>query len=216
MDWDRWPHIVARRFRSLFLRRQVEAELTEELEGHVERLTAELRAGGLTTGQARTEALRRFGGVERHKEACRDTRGLNLLDHLLRDLRFGLRGLRRQPGFALIGIATLALGIGSTTAMFTVVERILLRPLDYHEPERLVVVAYERSNTVAAANFLDFQSQSRSFAAMGAAEYWTPNLSLEGRPEEVEALRVTPEIFPLLGVAPLLGRSFTPDEARSG
>ncbi|HWA56236.1 MAG TPA: ABC transporter permease [Gemmatimonadales bacterium] len=216
MTIDRLLHVVHRRWRSLFRRSRVEAELAEELDNHVQHLTDELRAGGLDTGRARTEALRRFGGVERHKEACRDARGLNRLDHLWRDLRHAWRSLLARPGFTLVAGTTLALGIGATTAMFTVVEHILLRPLGYREADRLVVLQYERMNTVAAGNFLDFQKEARSFAGMGAAEWWSPNVGGGDAAEEIQGLRLTAGIFPLLGVAPLLGRTFTADETHAG
>jgi putative ABC transport system permease protein len=216
MFWERWPRILPLRLRSLFHRTRVEAELEEELQDHIDHLTREFLERGLPPSEAKIAAVRRFGGVARHKEECRDARGLNLLEQLLRDIRYGGRALLHQPGFTLVALVTLALGIGATTAMFTVVAHVLLRPLGYRDADRLVVVQYQRSGTVAAANFLDFQSQSRSFEGMGAAEWWSPNLSLADRPEELDGLRVTPEIFPLLGVAPLLGRTFTPEEASPG
>jgi putative ABC transport system permease protein len=216
MSWDRWAHILPLRLRSLFRRREVERELDEELRDHVERQIEQFVAAGMSPADARTEALRALGGIERRKEECRDARGLNLLEHLARDGRLALRGLGRNPGYTVVALLTLALGIGATAAIFTVVNGVLLRPLEYQDPGRLVVLQYQRGNTVAAANFLDFRQQSRSFEAVGAAEWWSPNLTGGERPEELEGLHLSADVLPMLGVEPLLGRVFRPEEEHAG
>jgi putative ABC transport system permease protein len=136
------------------------------------------------------------------------------LDALRQDIRDGLKSMRRAPVLTALALATLALGVGATTAMFSVVDAVLLRPLAYAQPERLVVVLHDGDKPTSAANVLDWQRQTRSFASMGAAEYWTPNLAGIDRPEKIVGLYVTDEIVPLLGVPPLLGRTFDPTAAR--
>jgi predicted permease len=113
-------------------------------------------------------------------------------------------------------IVTLALGIGANTAIFSVVNAVLLRPLPYKDDGRLVVILHNGRNPVAPANFADWQSQNRSFESVGAAESWSPNLTSTDNPENLPGLRVTPEILPMLGVQPLLGRVFLPEEQQSG
>ncbi len=216
MSWDRWAYIVSLKLRSLFRRREVERELDEELQDHVERQVEQLVAAGMSPAEARTEALLALGGIERRKDECRDARGVNLLEHLARDGRQALRGLSRNPGYTVVALLTLALGIGATAAIFTVIDGVLLRPLEYRDPDRLVVLQYQRGNTVAAANFLDFRSQSRSFEAVGAAESWSPNLTGGDRPEELEGLHLSSDVLPMLGVEPLLGRFFLPEEEHVG
>ena len=122
----------------------------------------------------------------------------------------------RIQDFTAVAALTLALGIGANTAIFSVVNAVLLRPLPYKEDGRLVVILNKGRDPVAPANFVDWRSQSQSFSQMGAAEYWTPNLTGIDNPEKLWALHVTPDIFPLLGVQPLLGRTFLPEEQDAG
>ena len=138
------------------------------------------------------------------------------MNGLIQDIRYALRQLRKGPGFAAVAIITLALGIGANTAIFSVVNAVLLRPLPYKEDGRLVVVLHNGRNPVAPANFVDWQSQNHSFESMGAAESWSPNLTSTDNPENLAGLRVTSEILPMLGVHPLLGRVFLPEEQQAG
>lgn len=131
---------------------------------------------------------------------------------LIADCRYSLRTLAKNPGFTLVAVVALALGIGANTAIFSVVDAVLLRPLPYADPDRLVVVLHDGRNPVAPANFLDWRSQNRSFERIGAAEYWTPNLAGVDPPEKLWALRLTSDILPLLGVQPILGRMFQAEE----
>ena len=124
---------------------------------------------------------------------------------MIQDVRYALRQLRKNPGFTAVAVLTLALGIGANTAIFSVVNAVLLRPLPYKDDSRLVVILNQGRNPVAPANFIDWRSQSQSFSHMGAAEYWTPNLTGTDNPEKLWALHVTPDIFPMLGVAALVG-----------
>jgi putative ABC transport system permease protein len=138
------------------------------------------------------------------------------MNGLLQDVRYALRQLRKSPGFAAVAIITLALGIGANTAIFSVVNAVLLRPLPYKDDGRLVVVLHNGRNPVAPANFADWQSQNHSFENMGAAESWSPNLTSTENPENLAGLRITSEILPMLGVQPLLGRVFLPEEQQPG
>ena len=115
-----------------------------------------------------------------------------------------------------MAVITLALGIGANTAIFSVVNAVLLRPLPYKDDSRLVVILNKGRNPVAPANFIDWRSQNQVFSHMGAAEYWTANLTGTDNPEKLWALHATPDIFPMLGVQPLLGRAFLPEEQQAG
>ena len=126
---------------------------------------------------------------------------------LSRELRQAIRALRKRPLFTATALLALALGIGADVAVFGVVDAVLVRPLAYADADRLVVVLHGGSRPVAPANFLDWKRDTRSFAAMGAAEMWGPSVTGDGRPDKLRALRVTGDVFPLLGARPLLGRA---------
>jgi hypothetical protein len=182
-------YTIPLRIRSLFRRAQVERELDEELQYHLDRQVDEYVARGMSAADACTEALRALGGVERRKDECRDARGMNRLDNLRRDARFATRLLRRTPGFTFVAACTLALGIGASTAIFTVVDALLLRPLPYYDPSRLVMLR-DADVTVAAATFLDWKAATRTAERMSAAEYWTPNLDARRTDRQGSSLRV--------------------------
>ena len=140
----------------------------------------------------------------------------------MHSLRFAIRLLRKSPGFALVAVLTLAIGIGANTAVFSVVDTVLLRPLPYHEPDRLVLVsetapiAPNDELGVSAQEYLDYRDQNQSFSSVGAFEDEGFNLTGEGQPLRIRAARVSASVFPALGVSPLMGRAFTPEEDRSG
>src|SRR5688572_26166517 len=159
-----------RALRSLFSR--ADRDLDAEMRAVVQQLTDERVARGVAPGEARRQALIEIGGIEPIKEGVRDARRLGFLDTLRQDAGFGLRLLRRSPGFTLAAVVVLALGIGATAATFSVIDTVLLRPLAYADADRLVVVMHRRTNPVAPANYLDWQRQASSFSSMGAAEYW--------------------------------------------
>jgi putative ABC transport system permease protein len=210
--WSRlryWLRAITRRSRA-------ESEMEAELRFHLETRTEDLMRGGM----ARKEALRRarmeFGGVDLAKEECRDARGGNFFDTLFRDLRYGARTMLRSPGFTATAVIALALGIGANAAIFSVVDAVLLRPLAYSDPDRLVTLLHGATDPVAVANYIDWRDQSHSFEAMAAAEYWTANLTDSDPPEHLYGLQVTQNLLPMLGVQPLLGRWFVRGEERKG
>ena len=143
MSLDRALLRARLRLRSLIFRNLVEDELNEEIRDHLERRTEELMARGLSSVAAREAALRSFGGVDQRKEECRDARRVALLDDAFRDARYALRLMRRTPVFAIVAVLSLALGIGSTTAIFTLFDALLLKPLPVNRPDELRVVYTE-------------------------------------------------------------------------
>jgi putative ABC transport system permease protein len=214
---------LARRLTALFRRSELECDLDEELRFHLERETERNVARGMSAEEARRVALVEFGGVERVREECRDVRGVRPLEDLWQDLRYGARSLRKNPGFAAVAVLTLALGIGANTAIFSVVNSVILRPLPFPEPERLLTLwecsakSEEARVIVSPANYLDWRAQTRSFEEMGAYTEDFYNLSEDAaRPERVAGANVTPSLFWALGVRPFLGRTFVPEEAQYG
>src|SRR5947199_5536260 len=207
------------RLRSLFHHRAVESELDEELRFHLERQAEALVHAGLPHAEAARQARLAFGGLEQVKEECRQARGIDALETAAQDLRYGLRMLRRSPLVTAIAVLTLAVGLGANTAIFSVVNTVLLRPLPYPHPDRLVVVwgsrADRRGSPVSATNFLDYQEQSRAFEHM--ATFHSAGFVLTGgEPEWLRAGRVSPDFFAVLGVRAALGRTFAPEDGRAG
>ena len=210
-----WRRQIAR-FRGLFGRGRRERELREELCAHLAMQEQENLESGMSPEEAHYAALRRFGNVTWAQERSREMWGWNSVQTFWQDIRYGVRQLRRSPGFTAVAVLTLALGIGANTAIFSVVNAVLLRPLPYKDSDELVVILHYGSAPVAPANFLDWRRQNHVFQRMGAAEYWTPNLTGVDKPEQLWGLHVTSDIFPLLGVQPLLGRWFLPEEDERG
>ncbi|MES2306661.1 MAG: ABC transporter permease [Gemmatimonadota bacterium] len=191
-------------------------DLDAELHGFLATLVDEKIRAGMPPAQARRVALLELGGVEQVKESVREVRAGAWFETVRRDARYAFRSLRRTPGFTIAAILALGLGIGATAAIYTVVSAVLLRPLNYPDSDRLVVVLHNERSPVAPANYLDWRRESRSFEAMGAAEMWGPNLSGQEPAEKLPALRVTADLLPLLRTRPLLGRVFRADEAEPG
>src|SRR2546422_6367441 len=162
MRLERWLYTIPLRLRSLFRRDRVEQELDDELRDHIERLIEAHVTNGVTPEEARYAALRAMDGVEQRKEQCRDARRVRVIDDLLNDLRYAVRVLRRSPGFTAVSIVSLALGIGANTAIFTVVNAVLLRPLPYSYPSRHVVVRPGEMSKVASASFLRCRELDRA------------------------------------------------------
>jgi predicted permease len=211
-----WLRIFASRLLGVFRRRKLENDLDGELRAHIDALTEENIRRGMAPKEARHAAHREFGGVEQAKELYRERRGLPFLETLLQDIRFGARMFAKNPGFTCVAVLTLALGIGANAAIFSVVDAVLLRALTYRDSDRLVTLLHDGTNPVSAANFIDWRDQSRSFEAMGAAEYWSPNLTDVDSPEHIPGLKVTQNLFPVLGAEPQLGRVFTVEEDQKG
>jgi len=203
-------------WRNLAHKERGERELDEEVRAYAFLLEEEKVGRGLPRDEARRQALIEIGGLEQVKEQVREVRMGALLETVWQDIRYGARTLRRTPAFTVAAVVALALGIGATTAIFSVVGAVLLRPLPYAQPDRLAVVLHRGTRAVAPANFLDWRREATAFERMGAAEYWEPNLSGGDRPERVLGLRVTADVLPMMGVPALVGRVFAPGEDERG
>ena len=198
-------------WRNVFSKSRVEDDLDEHVRSYADLLAAEKMKAGLSPAEARHAALVELGGIERVKDEVRDVRSGALLDTTARDLRYAARTLIRRPGFTIVAVTALALGTGATTAIFSVVNGVLLRPLPYADPDRLVVLLHDARNPVSPANYLDWKRQSTVFSSMGAAEVWVGNVSGDV-PERAQGLRVTSDVLAMTGVRPVLGRVFRPDD----
>ena len=208
--------------RALFARREVERTLDREMRFHLEMETENNRRAGMTPDEAVRQARIAFGGVERHREAVRDERGVRPLDDFVMDLRYGLRGLRRAPGFTTAAIVVLALGIGAATAVTTTVNHVLRGALPFRDPGRLVFVT-EATQTGDAMltsfpNFTDWRARAHSFASMAAfGPVSTTPVVLPTRAVRAQVQFVSRDFFRVFGVTPMLGRAIRPDEnARGG
>jgi predicted permease len=198
--------------------RRLDREMDAELSHHLESLEAEHRARGLSPEAARLAARRDFGSVSRTQEDHRHERGLPVLDTVMSDVRLSIRSMRRAPVVTLAVLATLAIGIGANTAIFSVVNAILIKPLPYPEADRLISVSLAspvmRISDLDSAPYAYFtqRDQSRTLEGVGLWRLQAVNITGRGEPERVMALRATADILPLLGVQPLIGRYFTPTE----
>jgi putative ABC transport system permease protein len=201
-----------------FVTRRQDPDLRDELQFHLEMTEDRLKAAGVDGAEARRRARLLVGGATQIGEAYGDQRSLPLAETLLQDARYGVRTLLKSPAFTLAALLTLALGVGANTAMFSIVHAVLLRPLPYAAPERLVVLGDRGSdgqpNNIGYTTFQDYRDRARSFDAMVAIRSWTPTLVAEGEAERVPALRVSWNFFAMLGVRPEIGRDFRADEDR--
>ncbi|MGB6829555.1 MAG: ABC transporter permease, partial [Terracidiphilus sp.] len=222
MDWIR---TLLSRVRALFNRGKRDAELDEELRAHIDLATQENQRKGMNAAEARTAALRAFGGVTQTREQYRIERGLPRIEEILRDVRIASRQLRRSPGFALTAILTLALGIGAVTAMFSVVNTVLLKPFAFPDQDRLVVIreveVQKQGERIEAPDNYRHIMRLKSTAKTleDIAIFQTRGLSVSpsgDRPNIVGALQVSPNFFHVLGIQPAMGREFLPSEARAG
>jgi putative ABC transport system permease protein len=208
---------------SLWWRSAIKREIDEELQFHIEQRMAENIAAGMSPEDAAREARKRFGNVQSIREECREVRGASFGETTLQDVRFGLRMLRKNPGFTTVAVLTLALGIGANTAIFSIVNGVLLRPLPFKESERLVTV-WERNpehgyevNGVAAANFYDWKVQNQSFEQMALFDFASEHdLTIGDKTERVTGFAVAANLFPLLGINPMHGHGFTSEEETPG
>jgi predicted permease len=210
--------------RAILRRPEVERELDEELRHHIQRQTEQNIRSGMNPEEARSAARKAFGGVEQAKERSRDTRGIRRLEDLWQDLRYGARMLKKQPGFTLIAALTLALGVGANTAIFSVINGVLLRPLEFHEPDRLFMLwsdspAWQvgiHELPATPADLPEWRANATSFEQIAAFQSYPGDLSDGGEPERVNWVQVSANLLPMIGVQPLLGRHFSTEEEQPG
>jgi predicted permease len=215
-----WVRQSAQRCFSFFRREPLDQDLDAEMAVHLELAIVDNIRDGMTTEEARRQALIRFGGREQAKEEHRDMRGLPVLEVLLQDVRFSLHMFRKNAGFTIVAILTLALGIGANTALFSIVNGVLLNPLPYEQPERLVAL-YARTtqfmhSSISYPNFLDWRRDNHSFSDVAAFRSDDFNLTGTGDAERVPANMISAAFFPILGVKPVAGRVFTEQEDQLG
>lgn len=202
--------------RNLLHRGQVERNLDDELRAFLDNTAAEHVRRGIPRAEAERLARLELGGSDAVKDNVRDVRSGAMLDLILRDLRYAARMLGNAPAFTAAAALALALGIGATTAILSVVNGVLLRPLPYADADRLVVLLHGGRNPVSPENFHRWRAQTRSFTDVAAAQYWTPDLTSDENPEQILGLRVSTGMLPMLGVPPLLGRAFAAGEDQPG
>ncbi|MGB6880059.1 MAG: ABC transporter permease [Candidatus Acidiferrales bacterium] len=207
----------------MWRKRRADAELDEEVRGYAEMLADEKVTKGVETRQAQREAKMELGGVEQVKERTREVRAGHFLETLWQDLRYGARMLRKNPGFTIVAVLTLALGIGANTAIFTVIKDVLLQPLPYDHPENLIEIWNTYLPTVplgglSPGDFADWRRAVTKVSDM-AGYAWVQqgaNLTGDGDPQRLEISYATSNLFPMLGVKPAAGRLFLPEEDRPG
>jgi putative ABC transport system permease protein len=206
--------------RNLFLSRRVEVDLDKEVHAHLEMLIAENIRAGMSPEEAQRAARIELGGIEQVKEQVREERSGQWLQSVISDCRYGIRQLRINPGFTIVAVLTLALGIGATTAIFSVVYGVLLRPLPYQDSNRIMAVfevtSKGRPSRLADPNFDDFRDQSHSFQAI--AKYHDDVVSVSGasQPTRTTVAVVSPDFLKVFGSQPILGRDFSPGDAKKG
>ncbi|MGJ5816411.1 ADOP family duplicated permease [Paludibaculum fermentans] len=214
-----WATVVLARLRGLFEHNRLEHELDEEVQFHLEMQIEDNLRAGLDPAEARYAALRSFGGLEPMKETYRERRTIALIETTAQDFRYAARTLRQSPGFTLTAVAVLALAIGANTAMFSVLNAVLLRPLPYHAPERLAMLWTEdptqnhREGRSALWDVEQWRSQSQSFEDLATLDTVGTLLTGADGVEQIAGASTSPNLLPLLGVRPVLGRSFSTEEA---
>jgi predicted permease len=208
------------RLAGLFGHKRPGADVAAELESHLAMQAEDNQRRGMDRDEARRQAIIRLGGIEQAKENYRDQQSVPVLENLFQDIRYGLRMLRANPGFTLVAVITLALGIGANTAIFSIVNGVLLRPLPYEDPARLVVVFNSSSKypqfEASPPDFRTLREQNHTLDGLSA--YYRENFNLTGadHPERVKAAVVSADYFTTLGVEPVLGRAFVPSEEKWG
>jgi putative ABC transport system permease protein len=209
--------------RALFRKEQTEREMDEELRAYLDAAVKEKMRAGMSAEEALRSARVEMGSLEGVKEEIRSAGWESTLETFWQDLRYGLRQLRRSPGFTLVAVITLALGIGANTAMFSVVNAVLLRPLPYKDPAGLFEILSSHklegrwtSYGLSLADFVDLEQQTSTLMHLAAFTFDDANLTGRGGPERLSARKVTPSLFELLGVTTILGRTFLPGENAPG
>src|SRR5688572_12005400 len=235
MNMPDWRKEIERRLASLQLEPAQETEIVEELAQHLDDVYHRSISKGLSEHESRRIALRELADTDSLPTELRHVHKLfheppvpggtgrsHLLTDFIQDLRYAARMQLKNPGFTIVAVIALALGIGANTAIFSVVNSVLLRPLPYKDPERLAMVWEDGSKhgfpreTPAAANFIDWRDQNTVFDGMAAIADVSFNLTGSGDPEQLEGRAVTANLFPLLGVDAHIGRTFTNEEDRPG
>jgi putative ABC transport system permease protein len=204
----------------LFGRKRQDSDVAAEFESHIAMQAEENQRRGMNGEEARRQAIIKLGGIEQAKESYRDQQSVPVVENLLQDVRYGVRMLRANPGFTLVAVLTLALGIGANTAIFSIVNGVLLRPLPYEDPVRLVEVFNTSSKyprfTASPPDFRTLREQNRTLAGLSASYGAHFTLTGAGHPERLDAAIVSADYFSTLGVKPMLGRAFLPDEEKWG
>jgi len=194
--------------------------MEEELRSHIQSRADDLEKSGMNREEAERQARIDFGGYERYKQECRENAGAHFLETFLQDVRYGVRVLLKAPGFTAIVVLTLALGIGASTAMFSVVQGVMLAPLPYPHPNRLVLIWQSNPHaphvSLSLPDFRDWQRNARSFEALSGLRWYQFNLTSPGNPEHVDGYELPSGFFKMLGVQPALGREFSPEEDQPG
>src|SRR5215470_11348220 len=217
--------VMAAKLRGLFGGRRANQELDDEIETHLRLLTERYVRQGMTEAEAALAARRQFGNVTLLEEVNREMRGIRFIETLVQDLRYGLWMLRRNPGFTLVAVLTLALGIGANTVVFSLINTALLQSLPFRNPSRLVVINNthpEIAGNVGVGmsylNYQDLKEQSASFQDMAvySPSYGEKTLLHNGEPDVVNCTLVSHNLFSLMGVRPQYGRDFLPQEDQSG
>src|ERR1051326_7556517 len=228
---------LLRRVRYLFRQSENSADLDEEMRLHMELRARQLRERGVDTEQARFAARREFGNRAAVELASAEVWGWGWCERLVQDVRYATRALRKTPGFVAIAVATLAVGLGMNTAVFSIVNAVMLRALPYPAPERLVSIWEEiarsaqvqkssgsplgaagapKRNSVAPANLVDYRSGTTAFEGLAGVDLTPMNLTGNGTPERLNGESITANYFQVLGAKPHLGRTFTAEEDREG
>ena len=209
----------------VFASRRSERDLSAELQSHLQLHIDDNIRAGMSPDEARRRALIALGGLEQTKERYRDRRSLPRLESLIRDLRYGVRTLSKSRGFALAGVLILGLGIGVNTAIFTVVNAVVLKPLPFADADRIMRIWHTPPPTLFAgsptfalspANFIDWEAQNQVFERMAIYRLGRRTLTGSGEPAAVFVLRASADFLPILGLSPKLGRGLTRDDDRSG
>ena len=220
MKLERWRNLARMRLRSLLWRGRAETELEKEVRFHLEQAIEVNLAAGMAPEEARYAALRRLGGIAQIKEECRDMRGTECLENFWQDLRYGARTLGKSPGFTVVILLTLALSIGANTAIFSVIDGVLLQPLPYPQANRIVRLFFSSNDfprfPLNPFDFRDFRARNRSFQALAAFTRGDVQLSGSGEPVRLASFRVTSGFFRVLGLAPARGREFDADDELPG
>ena len=218
--WQRAAALVFR-LRGLFARRRLEREADQEIEMHLDLLTARYVRSGMAPAEARRSARARFGGVTQIRESLREQAGFPMIESIVHDVRYAMRGLFRAKGFAAVSVLTLALGLGVSATFFTIASGWALRSLPFDDPDALVVLSESRPRLgrtrefVSAGSFHDWRRDGHLFEGVAVYSQARFNVNFgRGRPERLQGARVSAELFPLLGIDPVRGRHFLPEEDR--